>query len=349
MAKATPFGKTPAALKEKMKEAFGGAYLFFGPEELLKHFYLDKFVDRIQKEGFAEFNLSRMDLSRDQTLGDLSDEAGILPMMGEYRLVIVRGLEPLKLSAADVDYLFSILQNLPETTALILYCTHEEFLPDKNAQKKKFMQQCEKVLFPVSFPLQDERILIGWSQKILAREGKEAEVPVIRTLIRVCLGEMQLLQKEWDKLIRYAASHGRTRITEEDVALFAADRSEFAIYQLTDAVLAGSFAGAERIFASLKRTGAEPIPMVASLSRAFVNASLAAAGTDAASALAATGITDWQYRNLREQIRGIPRENLKTALSRCLACDQKLKGFRSDPYLVTEELVLSLCALCKRS
>ena len=34
MAKAPPFGKTPAALKEKMKTAFGGAYLFFGEEEL---------------------------------------------------------------------------------------------------------------------------------------------------------------------------------------------------------------------------------------------------------------------------------------------------------------------------
>ncbi len=350
MAKAPPFGRTVAALKDKMKEGLSGAYLFFGQEELLKHFYLEKFIDRVEKEGFAEFNLARLDFSREATLGDLADEIGVLPMMGETRLVIVRGLEPLKLNDADTEYLFSILKTVPETTACVLYCTDEEFDPAGKA-RSRFLKNAETALFPVRFPLQDERTLIGWSQKLLAREGKTADVTVIRHEMRICLGKMQIMQKEWDKLIRYADAHDRSVITEEDVALFAADRSEYAYYQLTDAVLAGAFPASERIFSAIRRAGGNQwqIPLVAMLSRAFVNATLAASGTPAADALAATGISDWQYRNLRESVYGIPRENLREALRRCLECDKKLKGFRSDASLLTEELVLGLCALCKRA
>lgn len=350
MAKAPPFGRTVAALKDKMKEAPSGAYLFFGQEELLKHFYLEKFVDRVEKEGFAEFNLCRLDFSREATLGDLADEIGVLPMMGETRLVVVRGLEPLKLSDADTDYLLSLLKTVPETTVCILYCTDEEFDPSGKS-RHPFLKGAGDALFPVRFPLQDERTLIGWSQKILAREGKTAEVSVIRSLIRVCVGKMQIMQKEWDKLICYADAHGKTEITEKDVALFAADRSEYAYYQLTDAVMAGAAAAAERIFSALKRTGEGQwqIPLVSMLARAYVNALLAEAGTDAADALAATGISDWQYRNLKETVRGIPRAVLEQSLALCLECDKKLKGFRSDATLVTERLILSLCVLARNA
>ena len=57
---------------------------------------------------------------------------------------------------------------------------------------------------------------------------KTADATVIRHEMRICLGKMQIMQKEWDKLIRYADAHDRSVITEEDVALFAADRSEYA-------------------------------------------------------------------------------------------------------------------------
>lgn len=348
MAKAVAFGQSVAALKEKLKENPAGAYLFFGPEELLKHFYLEKFIALIEKEGAAAFNLARLDLSRDHTLGDLAEEVQILPMLGEKRLVIVRGLEPLKLSEKDGAYLLSALADLPETTICILYCTAEEFAPDKKALEKKFIKNCASALFAASFPLQPERVLLGWAQKILAKDGKTASDAALRLLTRVCGGKMQIMQKELDKLACYATAHGRAEITEADVALFAVDRSEFALYQLSDAVLAASFSGVEKIFVSLKRDKVSPIPMVASLSRTFVNALLIATGADEKSARAVTGIADWQYRNLQDQIRGVPRENLQTALSECLACDRTLKSYHSDPYLICEELLLSLCGLFVR-
>ena len=62
------FGISVSALKARLRDNPLGAFAFYGPEEMLKQFYLQKFITLIEKEGSGDFNIARLDFSRDHTM-----------------------------------------------------------------------------------------------------------------------------------------------------------------------------------------------------------------------------------------------------------------------------------------
>lgn len=346
MAKPVYFGIGISTLKERISKNPAGAYIFYGQEELLKHFYLEKFIKRIEKEGMAEFNLSRLDFSRDATLGALEDELGILPVMGSLRLVICRGLNPIALSASDLDRLCAMIKGIGEETILILYLSSEELVPDKATASKKAVKLLSEIASFCAFPLQEERVLLSWSAKILSADGLSASPQTLKLLISMTGGKMSAMRSELEKLSMYALSQNRSTVTEEDVSLFVQPDQEFAIYQLTGAVLAGSFAATQKMLDFFKKHDGEPIVIVAALSRMFVNALVCTGGAGESDAMLATGMQAWQIQNMKRDCHGKKRQNFETALSLCIEADKRLKGANSDPFSVCETLCLKLCRLC---
>ncbi|MBR3837755.1 MAG: DNA polymerase III subunit delta [Clostridia bacterium] len=345
MAPREAFGISVSALKARLRDDPCGAFAFFGMEEMLKQFYLQKYVTLIEKEGSADFNLVRLDFTRDHTVSDLLDESQILPFCGERRLVICRGLNPAKMNDGDVKRLMELLENFPPYLILILYLEWEEFQNDKATLKKKSVRTLAEKLTFVSFPLQEERVLLPWCRKILGADGLSAPDGALRTLFRFTGNRMQTIRGELEKLSAYAHSQGRTEITQEDVLLFAQDSTEFAVYHLCDAVLEGAVGAVEQIFANLKRQEVEPVMIAASLSRMLTNALLIAEGADAAACQKATALQAWQFERYRRLLFGKKKEALEKALFLCLELDGKLKGFRSDSMLVTEVTVLQMARL----
>lgn len=349
MAYKETFGLSVSALKNRLRDNPSGCFLFYGPEELLKQFYLQKFVQLIEKEGSAEFNLSRLDFSRDHTVDDLLGEAEILPFMGERRLVVVRGFSPQKLNDGEIKKLTPLLESFPDYLTLVFYLEKEEFQPDKQTLKKKgVMLFGEKANF-VSFPLQEERVLLPWSRKILAKDGIGAQDSVLRVLFRLCGNQMTFLRQELEKLSAYALSQEKTEITEEDVLLFAHDTAEFAVNHLCDAVLDGSADAVAKIFANLKNQDVAPIFIAGAVARMLTGALLCVEGADLPTFLKATKSFPWQYDRIKRFSYRKKRENLEKALEICLDLDRKLKGARSDEFLVTELCLFQIAALCKES
>ena len=339
------FGASVTQLKARLRENPLGAFAFFGPEEMLKHFYLRKFVDLIEKEGSGEFNVARLDFSRDGTLDDLLSEAEILPFCGERRLVICYGLSPAKLSDGDFKRLLALLENFPPYLILILYTRWEEFGEDKKDLKKKNVLALSQKMDFVSFPLQDERVLLSWSKKILARDSLTASDGTLRALFRLSGNQMQLIRSDLEKLSAYAIARDKKEITQEDVVLFAEDTTEFAVYHLCDAVLEGAVGAAEKILSNLKKNNAKPIVISSSLSGMLTGAMLVAEGASSADCQKAAKMFPWQYEKYQRSLYGKKKENVQKALSLCLELDEKLKGARSDAFLVTEIYTLQMARL----
>ncbi len=339
------FGISVSGLKARLRENPMGAFAFFGPEEMLKQFYLQKFVALIEKEGSAEFNISRLDLERDHTIGDLLGEAEILPFCGEKRLVICRGLNPSKLSDADTKSLVSLLENFPPYLILILYTSFEEFGSDKKDLKKKSVLALGEKMDFVSFPLQDEKVLLSWSKKILEKDSLIANDRTLRTLFRLCGRKMQLIRGELEKLCAYALSQNRAEVTQEDVLLFAEDTTEFATYNLCDAVLEGAVGAVEKILTNLKKQDTAPVVIAGVLATMLTGARLIADGADAEACQKAAKMFPWQYDKYRQSLYGKKKENIEKALFLCLELDGKLKGARSDAWLVTEIYTLQITRL----
>ncbi|MBP5289134.1 MAG: hypothetical protein J6Z79_04590 [Clostridia bacterium] len=339
------FGIRPAGLKTRLKDAPGGAYLFCGPEELLKRFYLGKFVDLIEKEGMADFNLARLDFSQDVTLDDLERELSVLPVMAPHRLVLCRSLSVKDLKQEDAQRLAEMLENFPEDLILILYEEEEELPGDKRVFGKKTIALLKEKLTFCYFPLQDEATLISWSKKILARDRITAADKVIRAMIRLCDGRMVILRGELEKLACYCLAKGKTEVMEEDVALFARDSREFAAYDLCDAVLAGAMRPAETFFQNLVRQKTDPLILSAALSRLLTNCLLILEGADEKTVAELTGLKEWSYRNYSRALYGKKKEKVIQALELVAGLDRDLKNSAVDHDLLCEKTVLSVTRL----
>jgi len=346
MAKPVYFGLSISALKEKLQKDPAGAYVFYGAEELLKHFYLEKLEKLIEKEGAAEFNLARLDFSRTATLDTLEEEMGILPMMAPHRLIICRGLDLLHLSEKNLQRLIALCRGTSSDQILVIFLSAEEMIADKAIASKKAVKLLSEAANFVGFPLQEEKTLLSWSAKILAADHLSASQSALKTLFLLTGGKMSTIRLELEKLAMYAISQGRDTILPEDITLIVEGNPEYAFYQLTDAVLAGSFASTEKIIDSLKKQDAEPTVIIAALSRMFVNCLICTSGAEMAEALRAAGMQDWQFRNLSRACHGKKRSSFETALALCLDCDKRIKGVRSDAFLVCETLCIRLCRLC---
>lgn len=338
----TALGISVAQLKARLRENPIGAFAFYGPEELLKQFYLQKFVTLIEKEGSAEFNVVRLDFTRDHTLSDLLGEGEILPFCGERRLVICRGLSPAKLSDSDQKRFLEFLKDFPPYLILIVYTGHEEFGADKKDLKKKSVLNLSEHLTFVNFCLQDERVLLPWAKKILAADSLTASDRALRTLFRLSGSRMQIIRGELEKLSAYAVAQKKSEVTEEDVLLFAEDTTEFATYNLCDAVLEGASGAVVKILSNLKKQDVHPVMIAGALANSLTGAMLVAEGASASDAAKAAKVLPWQYDKYRKSLYGKKKENVERALMLCLELDGKLKGARSDVWVVTEIYLLQM-------
>ena len=120
------YGITVDALKTKIKCEPCGAYLFFGEEEYLKSFYLDKLRELVDKGGFAQLDYSKLDFEN-KTIDDLASEFFVMPMGGEVRLLEVRNLLPMKLSDKDFAKLVELVEEIPDYLIFVIYCRNSEY------------------------------------------------------------------------------------------------------------------------------------------------------------------------------------------------------------------------------
>ncbi len=347
MAYREPLGISVAQLKVRLRDNPSGAFAFYGPEEMLKQFYVQKLEALVEKEGFPEFNLAKLDCTRDHTLSHVWDEAQILPFGGERRVVVCRGLNPAKLSTADEKILTDLLTDIPPYLTLVFSLDNEMFPSDKaTLENKKVKALAQKMTF-VSFPLQEEKVLLTWSRKILAADGLTASDKTLRTLFSLCSNRMQTIRGELEKLIAFAVSQKRGEVTEDDVLLFTCDTVELALYNLCDAVLEGAVDQVEKIYANLKRQQVKPLNISAALARTLTNALLVLEGADAASCQSISRLASWQFDRYRRLLYGKKKEWVEEAMSLCLELDGKVKGYRSDADLVTETTLIRIALILR--
>ena len=82
---------SPSALKARLKNNPGGAYVFCGRENYLKLSYLNAFKKKVADDGLFDLNYTYLDLS-DGNFEPLEEAANLLPSMGPVRMIEARFL-----------------------------------------------------------------------------------------------------------------------------------------------------------------------------------------------------------------------------------------------------------------
>ena len=135
------------------------------------------------------------------------------------------------------------------------------------------------------------------------------------------------------------------QIDENDVARYYGGVAEVRTFDVADRVLAGHTAEALGLFRHAREGGAPEVLFTAALAMKLRQVALVAGaprGTSAASITAATGIPDWNVKNVRETASHWTEAGLIQAIRAVAEADAAVKGDESDKDYALERMLITV-------
>ncbi|HJD24639.1 MAG TPA: DNA polymerase III subunit delta [Firmicutes bacterium] len=340
---------TEAELKKQLKEGqFARVYFLYGQESYLTAHYAAQIAAKaVGETALAEFNLQKFD-GQSCTIDEIEDAAEALPVMAERKCVVVRDLDFASAGAAGQERLLSLLRDPPEGCVLVFWLDAVEADVKKNAKWKSFLSAADKAGAAVHFP----RRTAGEITKLLcsgaSRRGCSLSQDNARRMQERCGSDLNLLLGELDKLSAYA--EGR-EITREDIEALGVQNLEASVFDLSKALLQGSYAKAYAILDRLFAMREEPVAILAVLSGAYADlyrATVARAAGQQAESLSSVFAyrgKEFRLRNAARDSAAIPLPVLRESLEVLAGADRQLKSSRTDKRVVLEQTAAKLILL----
>ncbi|NMB97545.1 MAG: DNA polymerase III subunit delta, partial [Clostridiaceae bacterium] len=250
-------------------------YLFYGPEEFLKKYYLNSIEEKILDKNTLAFN--KIILEDKISVSKIIDNCDTLPVFSERKLVIVKNSEffkgskdskrdnknkeekdevkmenKTKKSKSNVDTILEYIKNFPSYTCLVFY-------EDEIDKRLKLTKEIGKQGLIVEFPYQKSEDLVKWVQNIAKSYKKQISVETASLLVEISDFGMTGIRNEIDKLLAYTGE--RKTITDDDVKNVGSITSKSIIFNLTDAIVDKNMAASLRLLNELI-TLKEPIPKI---------------------------------------------------------------------------------------
>lgn len=335
---------TTKDLELKQKQNTPGAYLFFGEEEYLKRYYLQKFREKAEQDkDLAAFNHV---IINGGDIDALEAQCAGLALFADSRLIELRDLNFKKLKKEQLAALCDILESV-QTDTVIIYTLPSEF--DAGSPPKKPSAQLSalsKVCDCINFERQSPAKLAGWVNKHLMANGCFADLETCRDIVNFCTPDMFILDNETKKLAAYAKAHAQDRITPQMVQSVCAGATVIGTYDFANALIAKDSAALVRIFAKMKRQKEKPEYILSSITRVctelYTVKMLAFDGLDDKKIGEILKLAEYPVKLRRQAVKDRTLEELEYACELCEQADKKLKSTRLDNYLIIEQLILSL-------
>jgi DNA polymerase-3 subunit delta len=187
----------------------GGVFFLWGEDEHRKGEAVKELVDAHIDESTRDFNLDVVQGSA-VDVEDLARIVATPPMMAEWRVVVVKGVEAFAGAARSRDLVLGLAESPPPDLALILTAR----IPDRS--KAKYYTQLKKITQSVEFPAISADDAPGWlMEQSLSRFAMTLEPEAARALAHGIGADLGILSQELEKLAG-VASEG-DRITLEHV------------------------------------------------------------------------------------------------------------------------------------
>lgn len=234
---------------------FKQVYLLFGEEDYLKKQYKEKLRKSLLPEddtvNYAYYE------GKGIAAGELIDLAETMPFFAERRLIIVENSGFFKNASPE---LAEYIKTMPETACFVFV----ESEVDKRGRLYKAVKEKGRV---TELSRQDEKTLLYWIAAQIKREGKQVKESTARHLIMKSGTDMEILDKELEKLFSY--TWGRTEITAEDVDAVCTTQISNQIFAMVEAVAARQQKKALEYYYDLIALKEPPMRILYLLSRQF--------------------------------------------------------------------------------
>lgn len=301
-----------------LKDARGGAFYLHGEDQFRKEEALRALVDVHLDPGVRDFNL---DLLRG---GEVDPEtlASVMatpPMMGAWRVVVLREVEALASAKRARDELLRVAADPPPGLTLIMSCTVPK------GSKAKFYSDLARRAQSVEFKAVTDADLPGW---LMARaeqvHGVEVEVDAARALGAAIGADLGILARELEKLSEFVGA--RRRITLEDVEKAGTRLPSQDRWSWFDLVGERRFEEARVGLKTLLSQGESGVGLVIGLTTHLLRLGLAVEKGSAGLEAALPVHQKWLARRLKDQARRWSRAEIDHALSGLRDVDRLLKA-----------------------
>ena len=183
-------------------------YLLHGPEGYLVRRYRDKLLNAFcgnssKKELDDDMNFNSF-VGKDFTQEQIIDLAETLPFFADRRVIL---LEDTELFVKNGDKLADYLSSKAESTVFI-------FVEGDIDKSSKLYKAITSSGHAAEFRKQDEDTLKRWIVSLVKNEKKQITVRAVESLIERTAGDMELLNRELEKLFCYTQDMEAIDITE---------------------------------------------------------------------------------------------------------------------------------------
>ena len=317
------------SLASQLRERLLPVYLISGDEPLLSGEAADAVRAAARAAGVTEREVHFPERAGDWD--EIRGSAANRSLFGGRRLIEIR-MSPRPGAAGNAALVALVKAKDPDTLFLILTSRLE-----REAQTAEWVRAVEEqgAWLPI-WPVDAGR-LIGWLRMRARQLGIEADEAALELLAERTEGNLLAAHQELGKLALLA---GGKPVTSETVLMSVADSARFDVFQLSEAVLAGTAGRALRVLAGLRAEGTEPTLVLWALTKAL---------HDAWNALAAPGgggARSWgrQGAALEQARRRAPRMAFTDLTARATRADRVIKGRIIGN--AWDELTLLTAAIC---
>ena len=238
-------------------------YLFYGPEAFIRRSALAALEKKTMAPGLESMNRTVLCAP---TAQQIIESCETLPMMSDYRLIIVRDCALLmagkaKDEAQESDMLCAYLPRVPQTTCLVFDAG------EAIDKRKKLAKALAGMPGAVSFDTLDDASLFKWMNQQLRPLGKRMDRAACEALAFTSGRDLTLLSGELAKLAAYAAE--RESITGGDIEAVATRTAESTVFAMADALAAGKAQEAFSLLNVLLAAGEQRIGILAMITRHY--------------------------------------------------------------------------------
>ena len=216
----------------------GRLYVFHGEEVFLLRYYLNQLQKLLVDELTESFNFTRLN-NENFDLQTFVDAVESFPMMAETTMVQVDDVDLFKLPESDRNKLCEVLSDIPQHCTVVLTYETVAWRPDK--KYKKLYEAIDSAAAVVEFAKQEQRDLVAWIQRHFAARKKSITPDLCVYLIDLTGGTMTALSGEIDKIAAYS---GAEHICKADIDAVTEPVLDAVVFQLTDLLSRGNYAGA---------------------------------------------------------------------------------------------------------
>jgi DNA polymerase III subunit delta len=324
-------------------------YLLNGDDEFAIAEFLDEIVGKMGDPALAELNTARLD-GRTYNLDELPQVANAVPFLTRRRLVILTNPTARLASETARQKFFSLLEKIPETTALVL--VENQVLTDqrRSASKEHWLeawanQHPERTLVKL-FLLPRGPELVRWIQAKAKEAGGQFTVPAAQQLVQLVGEEPRQVDQEIQKLLAYV--NYKRPVELDDVQAVTADTAEGDIFQLVDAI---GHRNSKQALSMLQRLLEEQealliFGMVVRQFRLLLQVrEQMNAGRSPEETAQAVRIHPFVAKKLTDQARSFTLPSLEAVYHQLLDLDQATKTGKMDGELALQTLIVDLAGV----